>query len=133
MRYVIRVQYKNGQSRSSNKPAECRISAGEPGAIKNYGFDGRNLGRTPWEVLNFNSPLLEVRELKDDSGKLAFVQITIKKWEGFQLGSIFINKHIVFPIDAFKARGRMQNCIGLTKKVPVELFEKQEPISAHAL
>lgn len=132
MRYTIRIQYQNGQSRSSKKPVECRISAREAGAMM-YGFDGRDLGRTPWEVLNFDSPLLEVEESRDDSGQLAFVKVTVKKWEGFQIGTIFINKYIAFPIDAFRAKGRMQNLVGLSKKVPVEMFEKQQPLSARAL
>ena len=132
MRYLLRVTYKNGITKNSNRPRECRVTAGEAPGSKNYGFDGRDINMRPWEKLAFDSPLLEVRELKDDQGKLAFVQVTIKEWEGYMSGAISIGKHIIFPAHELKA-GSIKNSVGMTKKVPVELFEKQEPISAHTL
>ena len=73
MRYILRVVYRCGMTKSSNRPQECRISAGEAAGSMNFGFDGRHPEYDTFDKLTFDSPLLEVKELDDSEGKLAFV------------------------------------------------------------
>jgi len=128
-KYVLSVAYKNGRVARSDKSYQCKISAGRLGFM-NYAFISAPVAA--WERREENSPVLEVQELKDNQGNVAFLEIGILKWSGSIPGVVKVNEHIIWPPEQIRS-GRLQNSVGLVKKIPVELFEKPEATSVHVL
>lgn len=129
-KYVIKIVYRNGATAESDKSYQCKMSIGKPGFM-DYHFISMPVAS--WETRETDSPVLEVQELKDNQGNLAFLNIGILKWSGSIPGEIFVNDHCVLPLHEIR-EGRVQNSVGMVKKVGVELFEKKpEPQSVHTL
>ena len=126
--YILSVRYRNGKIAQSNKPYQCRISSGEAGAM-NYGFIF--LPVLSWEERAIDSPVLEVKELKDNEGKLCFLEVKILGWASTVPGTIMVNSHVIWEEKDLKSG--VKNNINQTKKIAVELFEKPEPLSAFSL
>lgn len=127
-KYKMKVVYRNGVEKSSDKPYECRISAGELGAM-NYEFIFTPV--LSWEERAIDSPVLEVRQIKDNEGRLCFLEVKIIKWANDVPATIFVNEHVIWEEKDLKSGTK--NNINMTKKVAVEMFEKPEFASAHTL
>ena len=95
-KYVIKVAYRNGAVAHSDRSYECKMSVGNKPGFMNYHFI--SMPRKSWERREPDSPVLEVQELKDNQGKLAFLNIGILKWEGSIPGEIFVNDHCLLPL-----------------------------------
>ena len=128
-KYVIKVAYRNGAVAESNKTYQCKITVGRPGFM-DYHFICMPVAS--WETRETDSPVLEIQELKDNEGNLAFLDIGILQWKGSIAGEIFVNDHCVLPLHEIR-EGRVQNSVGMVKKVAVALFEKPEATSVHTL
>ncbi|MBA7491447.1 hypothetical protein ES702_01993 [subsurface metagenome] len=128
-KYLIKIAYRNGATAQSDKSYQCKISVGRPGFM-DYGFISMPI--QSWEQREGNSPVLEVQELKDNEGNLAFLNIRILKWEGSIPGAILVNDHVIWPLEELRS-GRIQNSVGMTRKVPAKLFQPVEPQSVHTL
>jgi len=128
-KYVLKVAYRNGAIAESNNSYQYRITAGRPGFLE-YAFTSMPV--KTWETRETDSPVLEVKEIKDNEGNLAFLEVGILGWQGSVKAEIFVNDHCVLPAHELK-EGKIQNSVGMIKRIAVELFQKPEPLSAHAL
>lgn len=128
-KYVISVAYRNGAIAKSDKSYQCKINVGRRPGFVNYAFICPPV--KSWEEREENSPVLEVQEIKDNRGVISFLEVGILKWEGSIPGEIFVNDHCVLPLHEIR-EGRIQNSVGLVRRIPVELFQAVEPTSVHS-